>query len=76
MYINIKIIKIKKKMKINLSSLSFLVFITFILASQFISAEDWPMFHHDSEHTGETSDVIEHPENLGVVWKFKTSDRV
>ena len=29
------------------------------------------MFQHDLEHTGETSDVIENPEDLELKWKFK-----
>jgi len=34
------------------------------------------MFRHDLEHTGETSDVIENPEDLELKWKFKTGGDV
>jgi hypothetical protein len=33
--------------------------------------EDWPMFHHNPDHIGETSGVIETPEELELEWKFK-----
>jgi len=39
-------------------------------------AGDWPMFRHDSWHTGETSDVIKNPKDLELEWKFKTGDLV
>ncbi|ODS36023.1 hypothetical protein BEH94_01810 [Candidatus Altiarchaeales archaeon WOR_SM1_SCG] len=44
----------------------FLVAIVLLLLSQFVQAEDWLMSQHDSEHTGETSDVIENPKKSGV----------
>ena len=50
--------------------------IILILISQISVAEDWPMFHYDSKHTGETSDIIENPENLELNWKFKTGGLV
>jgi len=34
------------------------------------------MFHHDLEHTGETSDVIKNPEDLKLKWEFKTGDEI
>jgi len=50
--------------------------VVLILLSQISVAEDWPMFRHDLEHTGETSDVIENPEDLELKWKFKTEEGV
>ena len=43
-----------------------------MLVSQSSVAEDWPMFRHDLEHSGETSDVIENPEDLELKWEFET----
>ena len=40
-----------------------LVALVLLLLAQFAGAEDWTMFRHDLEHTGETVDVIE-PNNL------------
>jgi len=48
------------------------IFIALIIISQLATAEDWPMFQHDLEHTGETSDVIENPEDLVLKWKFES----
>ena len=35
------------------------VILVLIVILQTSSEEDWPVFRHDLEHTGETSDVIE-----------------
>jgi len=48
------------------------ILIIFSLIIGGVNAADWAMFHHDLEHTGETSDVIQNPENLELKWKFKT----
>lgn len=54
------LIKYKMNFKIKLTT----AMIVLLLLAQFTAAEDWQMFGHDLEHTGETSDVIENPENL------------
>jgi len=33
--------------------------------------EDWRMFMHDSEHTGETKTAVENPGNLKLAWEFE-----
>ena len=65
----------KNEIKLNAGK----ILIALMMCSVFfgiVGAEDWPMFRHDLEHTGETSDVIENPEDLELTWKFKTGDSV
>ena len=63
------------KLKLNLEKILVVLIVGFVFAGTG-GAEDWPMFMHDLEHTGETSDVIKIPQNLELVWKFETGDRV
>ena len=46
----------------------FTIFILSIFVLSFVLADDWPMFMHDSNHTGYSSDTI-NLTNFGVVWK-------
>lgn len=61
----------KIKLKLNLGKILVILIVGFVFAGT-VGAEDWAMFQHDLEHTGETSDVIENPEDLGLAWIFKT----
>ncbi|ODS36638.1 hypothetical protein BEH94_11650 [Candidatus Altiarchaeales archaeon WOR_SM1_SCG] len=61
----------KTKIKLNVEKILITVMICFIFIG-FAGAEDWPMFMHDLERTGETSDVIENPEDLKLKWKSGT----
>jgi len=56
--------------KILVAQIIFLIFIGLT------SADDWPMFMYDLERSGESSDVIENPEDLGIKWEFKTNGSV
>jgi len=47
----------KIKLKLNLWKILIALIVGFVFAG-IAGAEDWQMFMHDSEHTGETSDVI------------------
>ena len=67
--------KKKNKLKINSGRILIAVAICFCLIG-IAGAEDWLMFHHDLQHTGETTDVIKNPENLGLKWKFQTGSYV
>ncbi len=66
----------KSKLNTKILKFIFLISICLILLLPISAAEDWPMFRHDLEHTGETSDVIQNPENMELFWKFKTGDWV
>ncbi len=66
----------KSKLNTKILKFIFLISICLILLLPISAAEDWPMFRHDSGHTGETSDVIKNPEDLELKWKFKTNGEV
>ena len=59
----------KIKLKLNLEKILVVLIVGFVFAGT-AGAEDWPMFMHDLEHSGETSDVIENPDDLELKWKF------
>ena len=60
-----------KKIKLIWKMSIIAIFVCFVFIG-IAGAENWPMFMHDPEHTGETSDTIKNPENLGLKWKFET----
>jgi hypothetical protein len=47
----------KIKLKLKLEKILVVLIVSFVFAG-IAGAEDWQMFMHDSEHTGETSDMI------------------
>ena len=49
-----------------------LCILTLCILVNAVSADDWPMFHHDADHTGYTTS--NGPLTNSTLWTFKTSD--
>ncbi len=59
----------KSNIRLNIKSI-FVIIIILPYFTGIVAAEDWPMFQHDPEHTGQTQDVINNPEDFEIAWIF------